>query len=165
MRKTVHESKRESWRTFASTLSSRKPGTEVWNTLKGLDGRARKQLPRTPIIQGTKVAKTNREKANMAMATYAAVRRVLVESGKQKNAYQSVRKRLKETPIEHETAEEFTMAELEGVLKTTKNSACGEDGISPVMLKNLPDVGEQQLWRPFNTSWNEGRVPTAWKKQ
>ena len=161
MRKTVLENKREFWRTFASTLSSRTPGTEVWNTLKGLDGQARKQLTLTPTIQGSRVAKTNIEKANMAMATYAAVRRVLVESGKQKNASQSVRKRLNATPIEHEIAEKFTMAELEAVLKTTKNSACGEDGISPLMLKNLLEVGKLKLLRLFNTTWNEGRVPTA----
>ena len=56
------------------------------------------------------------------------------------------------------------MAELEAVLKTARNSACGEDGISTLTLKKLLELGKQKLLTLFNTSWNYGRVPTAWKK-
>ena len=62
MKKIVYESKSESRRNFTSTLSSRTLGTQVQNTLKGLYGRSRKQLPRTAIIQGKRIARTNRSR-------------------------------------------------------------------------------------------------------
>ena len=44
----------------------------------------------------------------------------------------------KRNPVEHDI-EEFKPAELDAVLKKTKNSTCGEDGVSPLMLKNLKE--------------------------
>ena len=78
------------------------------------------------------------------MATSAALSRVLVE--KQKLAGQTVRKWPEETPVEQDI-EEFTLAERDAVLKNTKNSTRGEDGVPPLLLKNSPENGKLMLLR------------------
>ena len=75
----------------------------------------------------------------MAMATYTAVSRVLGGRDKQKSAHQTIRNWLKETSAEHDIEVEFTLAELDAVLKKTENSTCDEDGVNPLMLKDLTE--------------------------
>ena len=99
-----------------------------------------KTISSTPIIRGKRVARSSEEKANMARATYAGVTRVLVGRDKQKSAHQTVRKWLKETSVDHDI-QDFTLAELEAVLKETRNSTWGEDGVSPLMLKTYHRMG------------------------
>ena len=163
--RAVAEGKRDWWRSFAPTLDAHASGTKIWNTIKGIDGRSKQPLPANQIISGNCTARSNNEKADLAMKTYAQVSRVQVDRVKSKTAYTDVREHLKEEPEEcDDTGIEFSPSELYKVLSKTKNSAAGEDRVMSQMLKHFSYSGQELLLKILNRSWVESRVPAKWKQ-
>ena len=58
--------------------------------------------------------------------------------------------------------DEISLPELHAALRTTKNTACGSDGIYYQMIKNLPVQTLQFLLRIFNNCWKERVFPSRW---
>ncbi len=60
----------------------------------------------------------------------------------------------------------FTITELNIAINKTKTtrSAAGEDGISNIMIKNLPTEWKYYLLSIINQAWTEGIWPSEWKK-
>ena len=99
------------------------------------------------------------------MKTYAQVSRVQVDRVKSKAAYTAVRGHLKKKPEEFDdTGIEFSQSELHKVLSNTKNSAAGEDRVTPQMLKHFSYSGQELLLKILNRSWVAIRVPDKWKQ-
>ena len=61
------------------------------------------------------------------------------------------------TPIKKEELD-LAISELD------ESKACGLDGITPQMLKNMGTEMEERLLKLFNYVWLTGRVPEDWKK-
>lgn len=59
---------------------------------------------------------------------------------------------------------EFTKSELNGALRKLGKTFPGKDGITYTMLKNLTDEGKEVLLSLYNKIWQEGVIPTEWKK-
>ncbi|XP_064475514.1 uncharacterized protein LOC135389390 [Ornithodoros turicata] len=57
----------------------------------------------------------------------------------------------------------FTMVELQRVLASVKVSAPGPDRIAYPMLSHLSDDSKEDLLKFFNTVWDKGQMPSAWK--
>ena len=82
---TYHQAKRTSWRNYAAALNPRIPTSQVWGTIRGLDGCGRECLPDTPVSASDNQgqprgapALTDRGKANLAVDHYAAVSRTTI---------------------------------------------------------------------------------------
>ena len=71
----------------------------------------------------------------------------------------------KNHPICQEQAcKPFSRTELETAINKMKGKAAGPDGITPRMIKELPDSGKKALLAIINLSWVTGRVPTQWRR-
>ena len=168
---TFHQAKRESWRGFLSTLDTRSPSTEVWPTIRSLDGRGREGLPDCPVsafdAQGRPVgspAHEDRAKANLAIDSFAAASRTSIPRADSAAATATVREYLRTHRAGHTGPEgDFTTSELESVLRRSGGKAAGKDRVHPLLLRQLPQVGKAALLSLLNRSWREGRVPAAWR--
>ena len=160
------EEKRASWEAFTRTLDPDTPSSKIWSTIRDLDGRGRQPLPDTPIDHEGRLARTPREKAELAMATYASVSRVMVPRAESGPALLEVRRAVAASGAAPPQPEEsmFHMAELRAAIFKAKGRSAGHDNIPPALLKNLPVCGLQALLGLANRSWEEGRVPASWRK-
>lgn len=58
----------------------------------------------------------------------------------------------------------FSIEELNyAISRAKKGTAPGEDGVTPAMLKNLPDEGKHALLDHYNRIWEEHTLPQGWK--
>ena len=130
-RKTFTEEKSRAWRDFASTLDSSTPDSKVWQVVRTMDGRGKEALPDTPIQADDKIAYTDKNKADLVMATYAEVSRVIISRQDSKDAYLAVRSYLRNTPADDDKNGPFTTSELDRVLATPAGKASGPDGVGP----------------------------------
>ena len=80
----IRDRKKRAWKEFTSELDPRDPSTKVWNTLKSMDGTKKQPLPEAPI-SGSLTARSARDKAELAVRTYATVSRVKVDRLKQRS--------------------------------------------------------------------------------
>jgi hypothetical protein len=69
------------------------------------------------------------------------------------------------TATDHPSHQPFTMLELTDVLKRVKDSATSVDNISYTMIRLLPENAMAHLLQLYNSFWNTGCFPEAWKKQ
>lgn len=58
---------------------------------------------------------------------------------------------------------DITMSELVSALDGTGNTATGEDQVSYVMFRKLPEQVLKLVLQIFNKIWEEGRIPVNWK--
>ena len=56
--------------------------------------------------------------------------------------------------------QEFTLSELEDVLRRLKDTAPGDDTVCYSMIKNVPQPTSHIFLRLINQSFSEGRLPT-----
>ena len=164
--RTFLEEKTKNWQQFMSTLDTSTPTSKVWEVIRALDGRGRSAPPDTPLESGTKVAYSDRDKANVAMETYASVSRVAVSRADSRAAYEATREYLRLNPHSDQDirSSQFSMVDLERVLSGSGGKASGPNEIHPLLLRKLPEPGRLALLSLINRSWGEGRLPALWRR-
>ena len=162
--KVYADERTRAWQEFASTLDVSTPTARVWNVMRSLDGRGKAPLGDTPIREGNKVARTDKEKANLTMKTYAQVSRVTIKREDSRRAYEAVRSYLRSPEVSDDRSLPFSTAELEGALASPGGKASGPDNIHPLLIRKQSPAGKKALLDLLNRSWAEGRVPSDWKK-
>jgi ribonuclease HI len=163
---TYRTAKEAEWRGFAATLDPRTPSSRVWSTIQALDGRGRELLPDSPVLdeRGHK-AVDDGDKAEMASGSYAATSRVRIPRQASKAAKAAVREYLREHPGGEDPQEDdFSYTEISAVLDKPGGKAPGPDRIHPMLLKKLSTAGRTALLTLVNRSFQEGRVPSDWRR-
>jgi hypothetical protein len=102
----------------------------VWKVLKGLDGRARRPLPDTPVSDGRVTVVDEYNKARISVAHYARVSRVRIGRTQSKAAYSTVRRAIRHKGGSAEQLSPFTRHELRLALRSGRGRAPGVDKIS-----------------------------------
>lgn len=148
--------RRASWKTYVSTLTSKTPTKYVWEKIKKING---KYIPKPqPVLkhQGNLIVDPM-DVANILASHYAEV------SSNNQIPCQAIS--LTDLSNNDEIFNvPFTQAELSSALNRTKDkSSPGEDNINNIMLKHLPDQTLDFLLELFNVIWVRGIIPLAWK--
>ena len=158
-RRTIKEAKAVSWRTFVSSLNRFTPTTQVWTRMKRIAGRySSVPLPvlrvnDTDILHPSDVAE--------------AIGRALFE--RCRGGSTDTRARLP-AAVDFSTAEHtaynepFTMSELLSAVSSLRSVAEGPDAVHNDMLRHLPAAALEVLLAIFNTSWETGTFPEAWRE-
>ena len=60
--------------------------------------------------------------------------------------------------------EPFTTAELENAINSLRSVSEGPDAIHNDMLRHLPAVAQEALLAVFNSPWESGVFPEAWRE-
>ena len=155
--------KKDCWRSYAATLTTRSPVSRVWGTLRAMDGRSRQPLPDLPLQVENKRAFNDGAKANATASHYANVSRLSIDRIKHKAANVKVREHISRHHQDSPLTGPFSLGELIAALRSSGGKSPGPDGVPPELLRHLPAAGLNALLTLLNRSWHEGRVPSAWK--
>lgn len=151
--------KKESWRSYVNTLEADTPIGEVWRKIKTIKSQ---YVPLTyPLIVDGQPLTSSKDKASafgkhfqqlgkLNKITYPENLKNVIQSGMcntKKDEYNS----------------DFIMSELISAIDQLKNTSPGIDNIPNMFFKNINHVVKIEILNLFNTSWNNGVVPDAWK--
>ncbi|KAI5697973.1 hypothetical protein M8J77_012423 [Diaphorina citri] len=160
VKRTVIQSKKESWISFASTITSSTPSTVVWDRIKRIEGNGRS----SSVIKSIKV-----DNKTILVPSEIAHNIGLYFEQKSKERKESFPIAPQTWDFSSDNEERynkpFTMWELESVLKLLKSqSSPGPDEIHNQMLRHLPNSAKSLLLKIFNKIWKEDEFPDGWKK-
>lgn len=165
-RQTLRRAKRDSWRHYVSKLNSKTSSTrKTWEIVRKISGKHK----RTPI----KYLKTNIGVASSAKEMADALGQTFAKNSSSAN-YTDEFNKYKETTEKHRISfqsdntetynSKITIEELETALHKSKNSAVGPDNIHYQLIKNLPISAKNTLVAIFNSIWEKGSFPQAWRE-
>ncbi|KAM7290292.1 uncharacterized protein ISCGN_026937 [Ixodes scapularis] len=145
----------EWWRSHCGSFNARNGLGRAWRTYKGLNGGKRK----TRNAAQNLALKLNISESEMAIRTAEFFFPQEDDSANQRPVAMNIR-----TPEEEGMEDPLNMGELIKAVYTAKTgSAPGPDGVTYQALRNLPEKSKQKLLDKYNTVWEEGILPRAWK--
>ena len=162
----VREAKEKSWHDFVQELEVDTDPVKVWRVIRSLSGSAEQNLASNEVlvVNGKEIS-TAQRKAEAFNRHYAAVGRGSLTK-EERCRGKDIRRRLRATREDRVTEEvaPFSGVELSVALSSLKGrSTGGADRIAPRFLKALGPVARELLLGCFNTSWEEGKCPQAWR--
>ena len=174
-KKIIKQAKLKAWAQECEKMDAATDSTQLYATIRAMDGRGRNQESAAVLKAGSKTAKTRKEKANILVKHYAKVSQAQYSKAtKMQKEHLKARRRAVDKASEGRCAEHprcrgracrpYSMTELEAALSNMKSGAAGPDGVTPQMLKELSETGKKTLLRVLNKSLLSGQVPTAWRR-
>ena len=165
-RRTIRRAKRDSWRHYVSKLNSKNNNTKkTWEIVRKIAGK-HKTTPTKYLKTETGVASSAKEMADALGQTFA-------KNSSSEN-YTDEFNKYKEATEKHQISfhsdntetynNKITIDELETALQKSKNSAVGPDNIHYQLLKHLPISAKNTLVAIFNSIWETGSFPQAWRE-
>jgi len=158
--KTMKDAACFHWRDFCSTL------------LKKMNGLYTSNKPQHLVCEGSKI-ESDEEKANLFADNFVNVsssenyssgfkmHRFLAEKQGERNLPSE---NSESSDIDNSLNDRFSYHELKRAIKESKrNSSPGEDKITYDMLQHLPRRALQRLLFLYNSAWQKGCIPQAWK--
>ena len=158
-------SKKQSWKSFCSGLTSKTSKKKVWRIIKKLKGK--NILPSTQHLKIGDTFVTEKQAVANLLAT------TLEQNSSFTNKCASfTAKKLsldKHPPTFHSDNGEcynsvFTMPELTSALQSCGDTAPGPDEIHYQLLKHLPEKSLDILLQVYNNIWVTGVFPPAWRR-
>lgn len=162
-RKTINESKADSWKRFCESFT---PNTNIklmWENYGRLCGKI-KRSDISLIIDGEHISDPNNV-ANILADKFEenSADRFEIDSISSNDDYDdyyseethSLRSTNPDSPLD----EDFSIAELMDALKAAKGQSVGDDLIGYPMINNLSMNGKFALLKAYNDIWAEGRFP------
>ena len=164
-RRTIKEAKAVSWRNYVSSLNRFTPTTQVWTRIKRISGR----LSSTPLPA---LRVNNRDIIHPFNVAEEIARALSERCRVGSSRSQSTRRQVGREAgvVDFSTTERtaynkpFTMAELTAAISSLRSVAEGPDGIHNDMLRHLPAVAQEALLATFNSLWETGTFPAAWRQ-
>ena len=161
--KTAHfkelaeEAKRDKWEAFASEVSSEKALQKFWKLHKAMKNRKQEGTTATIIDdQGNKLV-TDEARGQAFMLRF-------MEQTHQGNINErkSAREKIASTVPDTPYGDKVTKEEVLNMLKTTKDSAAGPDGVKYTHIKEATEEDLDSLVEAFNNSLQSGEIPEEW---
>ena len=151
--------KRKKWRAFVETLDQKIDVTKLWRTIKGIDGRAKREAVHEAItfngisFSSSKLLATKFNQqfntSKLGRHTSSSETRLITRETKRKSL---------------EMAQTFTMDLVMRAIKSCKNSkAFGPEKLSIFHLKNLGPRAIEYITALFNLSVTTCQIPAIWK--
>lgn len=166
-RRTIKESKANTWRNYVSSLSIHNNINESWAKIKAIEGTKKgKQIHF--LLSNNQIITDHNEIANSIACSFA-------KNSSSKNYTEAFLQHKKEQENLTEPTNNQDLAtyyhindpigiqELNSAINRTRNSSPGPDNIPYILLKNLPLEGKEILLRIYNIIWNKNVFPELWR--
>lgn len=163
--KTLRKAERRYWQEFCLRLNRFIPESQVWTTIKRLNGVSVKRTKNMSVlIENEKEIICNREKTEVFCEFFKSVSNVKECPEIERNKdIEEVITNSKKQGLEHVMNEPFTFFELEKTLNTCKRSAPGKDKIPYQVYQKLPQKTKQIMLKVMNLIWDSGNIPADLK--
>ena len=160
-KKAITEAKKQSWQTYASTLNSSTPISQIWNKIKSL----RNTYKPTKIVLEHKgnLSTDSHECAELFADHFQSKFESKERNETHNNMVLLVQSAiLSDQP--HAYNENFTVQELNQALQALKNTSPGHDRVENLFLKHLPPSYIIYLLSLYNFSFQIETLPLSWKQ-
>ena len=162
-RKIVRQSKRNSFKKYASKINNKTPISKVFKMIKKFKGTYKEPLQH--IKTEDSFAETDKDVANeiaSALSKNSSSQNYNKEFIKNKNISEKKKLDFSSTGEENYNSK-FSLRELEECIKELNDSAPGPDEIHNKIIQNLPLESKKLLLEIFNDIWTSQRFPDAWR--
>ena len=169
--RVIEEAKRTYWSTFCTeNLQSDMNMQEIWKKITAMKNGI--QEPEYPIILENNDFPSKMDKAE-AFVSHFAKNSTLSGLNATSQTYRLNNEKiplnindLPDNPQNKYINKNITLNELNDQIKmlNSKKTSVGLDGISNIMIKNLPYNMIDLLLEIINKCWSEGKLPAIWKK-
>ena len=162
-RRVIRESKRNSFKKYASKISSKTPISKVFRMIKKFKGTLKEPIQH--IKSTNNIAETNKSVADeiaSAISKNSSTENYSNEFKKQKKI--SEKEHLNFSSVETEAYNsDFSLDELVDSINDLSDTAPGPDEIHNKIIQNLPKESQLLLLEIFNNIWNTQTFPDAWR--
>lgn len=164
-RRTIRHSKRTSWQSYVSKLSSKTPMKKIWDMVRKISGK-----PSSPTISHLKDNNNIIEEPISIVNTLGSTIANNSSSTRASKSFHKYKSQQEKNPIKFESDNTeiynlpFCLSELEDSLKQSHDTSTGPDNIHYQMLKHLPYSALETLLRIFNDIWTSGNFPPTWSE-
>jgi hypothetical protein len=154
----VAENRRNLWREKVQSSGSHPDLSKCWSLLRGLSGKRVYVPPNQPISFGSMMLSKPSEIAEKFNRQY-------VPPQKSDPLTRLVQQQLhKSHPIDHSFSLFMTALTEEALMKSSKSTANGPDGLTSLHLKHLGPAAISYLTEVFNLSVRDGVFPAIWEQ-
>lgn len=164
-RRTLKQSKKDSWRAYISSLTKETPTAEVWRKIKFMTGRRTQTLIPALSDPDNKLILSDTEIANTLASNFSRKSSDSCYSERFLDYKQNYESRIPMTnpPQTNPTLNlPITQEELLSALATCKNSAPGPDRIPYIFIQKFPLAATNKLLELFNSIWLNQNFPSIW---
>ena len=164
-RYTFKTRKRESWREFVSSLTSKTPPQKIWKVIRKIKGKGGTASV-CHLRVGDRLVTDKQAVANLLASTIAQNS----SSAHYSSDFQKVKtvKESKPCDFSSDGSEPynlpFSFDELKLALQKCNDSAAGLDSIHYQLLTHLPEESLYVLLSIFNHIWSSGMFPSSWRE-
>ena len=164
-RYTFKQSKKQSWKQYVSSLTSKTPSAKVWKAIRKIKGKGG-----TSSISHLRVG-NNLITDKVAVSNLIA--ETISENSSAKNycaQFQKIKATEESKPCNFQSNNSedynvlFSLQELKLALQKSTDSATGLDGIHYQFLTHLPEESLRLLLSIFNHIWTSGHFPESWRR-
>lgn len=163
-RRTMKSSRRDSWIDYISTIDHKTDPKMAWSKIRRINGCRKRSEITSLITPDTRLVTDPLYIANCLVSKFS--------TNSSDNNYTPEFRKLKRSskeillsdippPVNSPMEDPFELQELITTLKSVKISSPGPDGISNLLIKNLPLSGTTALLNLFNRIWTQRTFPTA----
>ena len=151
--------KRKKWRDFVETMDQKTDVTKLWRTIKGIDGRAKREAENEAITFNGISFSSSKQLATKFNQQFNTSKLGRHTSSRETRV---VTRETKRKPLE--MVRTFTTDLVMKALKSCRNSkAFGPDKLSIFHLKHLGPRAIEYITTLFNLSATTCRIPAIWK--
>ena len=165
-RRTMKLNRRDHWIDYLSTINYKTDPKMAWSKIRRINGCRKCSEITSLITPDTRLVTDPLDIANCLVSKFA--------TNSSDNNYTPEFRKLKSNskelslsdippPVDSPMEDPFELQELIATLKSVKNSSPGPDGISNLLIKNLPLLGTIALLNLFNRIWTQRTFPSAWR--
>jgi len=156
---------KEYWSKYCKTFSRTTDISMVWKKVKGMRNDQSRNIPAI-IPENSELPIVNAiDKANIFLEIFSNMdARLQGDDFNRRNEFEQevIDKLDLNRESDNALNENFTLIELEKSISEMKDSAPGQDGILPILIRELPDTAFHYLNDLFNEIWDSSILPVQW---
>ena len=159
----IRKAKEECWKDFLEDVITEENQTQLWKTIKNLNGSPDTNSPSEAMQHNGRTITTNKAKANRFMQHYAGISKLRLTK-KDRTLNRKLKQALDPKPtVGDASTANFRLKDLKKAISAMKAKlAAGPDDIPPTFLKAMGPLAQVELLDIFNKSYDSAEIPQAW---
>lgn len=169
--RTIRQEQQKYWTEYCNSLNNNTNLTSVWKMAKRMTGtNSNTNIP--TLISNKKQYESDQDKANLIASTIASASSnsnysTIFQQHRQDMESRWATEHFNHSSLPHidDINENFELHELTAAIKqTSRNSSPGNDDISYLLLKHLPNTALNKLLKFYNYIWSQEKIAPQWKE-